>query len=198
MAHRNVFQLTSEPLESSHSSELIVSSLAPTSGSWYQTRFKAVGPRKIDRLGVKRWLHCCADQDPWKLRDVMAASFHTGAVLYAKNLALVKEFYQAVLGLNLEHVEDDHVVLSSPTFQLVILKVPEHIASSIEIGTPARRRTETPIKLVFEVPSISEARAIAHQHGGELFPPEREWTFQGYRVCDGMDPEGNVVQFRQR
>ncbi len=39
---------------------------------------------------------------------------------------------------------------------------------------------------------------MAHLHGGEVFPPEREWNFQGYRVCDGMDPEGNVVQFRQR
>lgn len=128
----------------------------------------------------------------------MASTFQAGAVLYAKNLALVKEFYQAVLSLNIEHVEDDHVVLASTAFQLVILKVPEHIASSIEIESPPRRRTEAPIKLVFEVPSISEARAMAHLHGGEVFPPEREWNFQGYRVCDGMDPEGNVVQFRQR
>ena len=128
----------------------------------------------------------------------MATTFHAGAVLYAKNLALVKAFYQAVLNLNVEHAENDHVVLASPAFQLVVLKVPERIASSIEIESPPRRRTETPIKLVFEIPSISAARAIAHLHGGELFPPEREWNFQGYRVCDGQDPEGNIVQFRQR
>ena len=128
----------------------------------------------------------------------MAAAFHAGAVLYAKNLELVKEFYQAVLSLNVEHAENDHVVLTSPAFQLVILKAPERIASSIEIESPPRRRIETPIKLVFEIPSISAARAIAHLHGGELFPPAQEWNFQGYRVCDGQDPEGNVVQFRQR
>lgn len=128
----------------------------------------------------------------------MANTFHAGAVLYAKDLALVKAFYEAVLNLSVEHAENDHVVLASPAFQLVILKVPERIASSIEIESPPRRRTETPIKLVFEVPSISATRAIAHEHGGELFPPEREWNFQGYRVCDGQDPEGNVVQFRQR
>jgi predicted enzyme related to lactoylglutathione lyase len=128
----------------------------------------------------------------------MAAAFHAGAVLYAKNLELVKEFYQAVLDLNVEHAENDHVVLTSPAFQLVILKMPERIASSIEIESPPRRRIETPIKLVFEIPSISAARAIARLHGGELFPPAQEWNFQGYRVCDGQDPEGNVVQFRQR
>jgi predicted enzyme related to lactoylglutathione lyase len=128
----------------------------------------------------------------------MATTFHAGAVLYAKNLALVKEFYQAVLGLNVEHEENDHVVLASPAFQLVVLKVPRHIASSIEIESPPRRRTEAPIKLVFEIPNIAAARSTAPLHGGELFPPVREWNFQGYRVCDGQDPEGNVVQFRQR
>jgi predicted enzyme related to lactoylglutathione lyase len=128
----------------------------------------------------------------------MASTFQAGAVLYAKNLALVKEFYEAVLSLNVEHAENDHVVLASTAFQLVILKVREHIASSIEIESPPRHRTEASIKLVFEVPSISAARAMTHLHGGELFPPEREWNFQGYRVCDGIDPEGNVFQFRQR
>ena len=28
-------------------------------------------------------------------------------------------------------------------------------------------------------------------------PVETEWTFGLVRVCDGHDPEGNVVQFRQ-
>jgi catechol-2,3-dioxygenase len=88
-----------------------------------------------------RW---CADRDPWNFEELMATTFHAGAVLYAKNLALVKAFYEEILSLNVEHVENDHVVLASPVFQLVILKVPEHNASSIEIESPPRRRTETP------------------------------------------------------
>lgn len=127
----------------------------------------------------------------------MATPFHVGAVLYVKNLARVQAFYQAVLSLEVESAEKDHVVLASPTFQLVVLAAPEQIAASIEIQSPPRRRAETPIKLAFEVTSISTARAVARQHGGELLPPEREWNFHGYRVCDGHDPEGNVVQFRQ-
>jgi len=75
--------------------------------------------------------------------------------------------------------------------------VPEHIACAIEIASPPRRRTETPVELVFEVACIAATRESARLHGGELYPVEREWTFQGYRVCDGQDPEGNVVQFRQ-
>ena len=127
----------------------------------------------------------------------MRNSFHAGAVLFAKHVARVQAFYQAVANLAVEHTEADHVVLASPAFQLVILKIPEQIASAIEIASPPRRRAETPIKLVLEVASMAAARESAPLQGGELNPAEREWTFQGYRVCDGHDPEGNVVQFRE-
>jgi catechol 2,3-dioxygenase-like lactoylglutathione lyase family enzyme len=120
------------------------------------------------------------------------------AVLYAKNLATVQAFYQGVLTLEVEHTQRDHVILASRALQLVIFKVPEPIASTIEIADPPRRRSETPIKLVFEVANIAASRESARSLGGELYPAEREWTYQGYRVCDGQDPEGNVVQFRQR
>jgi predicted enzyme related to lactoylglutathione lyase len=120
------------------------------------------------------------------------------AVLYAKNLAAVQAFYQGVLTLEVEHAESDHVVLASRALQLFLLQIPQPIASTIEIAAPPRRRSETPIKLVFEVASIAVTREAACSLGGELYPAEREWMYQGYRVCDGQDPEGNVVQFRQR
>lgn len=122
----------------------------------------------------------------------------SGAVVYAKNVAALQAFYQHVTGLELTHTERDHVVLESAGFQLVVLQIPEALASTIEIAAPPKRRTETPIKLVFPVESIARARAVAAAHGGELNPPEREWEFQGCRVCDGQDPEGNVVQLRER
>ena len=33
--------------------------------------------------------------------------------------------------------------------------------------------------------------------GGQLFAPKREWEARGFRACDGIDPEGNVIQLRQ-
>jgi hypothetical protein len=30
-----------------------------------------------------------------------------------------------------------------------------------------------------------------------LNPTDKEWRFQGFKVCDGLDPEGNVIQFRE-
>lgn len=127
----------------------------------------------------------------------MTAQPKSGAVLYAKNVGAVDAFYRQVAGLERTHRESDHVVLESPTFQLVVLQIPEAIAASVTIETPPRRRTDTPIKLVLVVESIAQARAAAAAHGGELNPPEREWEYQGCRVCDGMDPEGNVLQLRQ-
>jgi hypothetical protein len=87
-------------------------------------------------------------------------------------------------------------VLEAAAFQLVIIEIPRALAASVAIDDPPRRRTETPIKLVFPVRRIGETRDAALRCGGELNPPEREWDFNGCRVCDGHDPEGNVVQVR--
>ena len=128
----------------------------------------------------------------------MSSIAKAGAVVYAKDIARVSAFYSGVAGLEAVRSEADHVVLESPAFELFIVAVPEHIAASIELADPPLRRTDTPIKLVFTVAKIDAVRAVARSHGGELHPPERQWQFQGFRICDGHDPEGNIVQFRER
>lgn len=128
----------------------------------------------------------------------MSSSTAAGSVIYAKDVALVSAFYAAIAGFDVAHEEADHVVLETPAFQLVVLAIPQAIASSIDIASPPVRRAETPIKLVFFVPSIGAAREAAARLGGELNPPEQEWRFQRCVVCDGHDPEGNVLQFREK
>lgn len=121
-----------------------------------------------------------------------------GAVLYAKSLASLHDFYRNVIGLEPVTLESDHAVLESPVFQLVILQTPEPVASTIRIDSPPAPRSETPIKLVFPVASIDNARTIAAAWGGRFNSRDREWIFHDCRVCDGIDPEGNVVQIRQQ
>ncbi len=128
----------------------------------------------------------------------MSSPVKAGAVVYAKNIPRVSAFYAGAAGLEVAHTETDHIVLESPVLQLVIVAIPEPIAASIELADPPLRRTETPIKLVITVTSLHAARTAAKPLGGELDPPAREWQFQEYRICDGHDPEGNVVQFRER
>lgn len=118
-------------------------------------------------------------------------------VLYAKHLATMLAFYQAVFLLKVEHAEAEHVVLASSGSQLVIVQIPESIAATIHIAVPPVRRTDTPVKLVLDVESLATARRIALGLGGGVDAVEREWVFQGCRVCDGHDPEGNVVQYRE-
>jgi predicted enzyme related to lactoylglutathione lyase len=127
----------------------------------------------------------------------MALPFSAGAVVYAKDIRRLARFYAAVADLELMHEVDDHIVLESETYELVIVAIPAAIAARIVITTPPERRENTAVKLVFAVPSLAAAREHAALNGGELHPPGKEWRFQGLRVCDGIDPEGNVIQLRE-
>ena len=121
----------------------------------------------------------------------------SGAVFYAKDVHRVAEFYSAVLGLKEEARDKDHVVLESPAFQLVVLQIPSDIASTIEITVPPKRRAMAAVKPVFFVPSMADIRASVETFGGVMNSSDKEWSFQGFKVCDGLDPEGNVIQFRE-
>ena len=101
------------------------------------------------------------------------------------------------LGLAAEGGDGEHVRLESAAFQLVVLQIPSHIASTIEIAVPPVRRSNAAVKLVFFVPSIALARASAGAWGGVLNGADQEWSFEGWKVCDGLDPEGNVIQLRE-
>jgi catechol 2,3-dioxygenase-like lactoylglutathione lyase family enzyme len=118
-------------------------------------------------------------------------------VLYAKDVDRLAAFYSAVLGVEATARSHDHVVLESRGFQLVVLQIPHDIASTIEIAVPPVRRAKAAVKLVFFVSSIAGVRAAAEALGGVLDSTDKEWSFQGFTVCDGLDPEGNVIQFRE-
>ena len=126
------------------------------------------------------------------------AAARPAAVIYVKQLATLRRFYQATTGLALVQEADGHVVLASPAFELVLVAMPAAIADTIHIASPPLRREDTPIKLVFVVDSLARIRDLAATLGGELNPAGQECIFGGQRVCDGHDPEGNVLQFRQR
>lgn len=128
----------------------------------------------------------------------MSDAVCAGAVLFAKDLARVARFYEGVLGMRRLHAAVGHIVLESPQAQLVIHGIPAHIAAGIRISQPPERRRDLPVKLFFPVASLSEARAKATALGGTLDAPDKEWTARGFRACDGHDPEGNVLQLRER
>jgi len=120
-----------------------------------------------------------------------------GAVVFAKGLERIAKFYEQLLSLSVTRAERDHVVLESEHLELVIHAIPNRIAGSITIAEPPEVREGTSIKLFFPVASLAEARSRAFLLGGQVNPSQREWAGNGFRACDGFDPEGNVFQLRQ-
>ena len=116
----------------------------------------------------------------------------TGAVVYAKDLPRLSAFYAAVTGMPVQTTRQGFAVLGRKPFQLVIVQIPRRIADTISIETPPARREDAPIKLVFAVSDMVAARNAAAERGGAVNAAEREWEFEGFKVCDGHDPEGNV------
>jgi predicted enzyme related to lactoylglutathione lyase len=119
-------------------------------------------------------------------------------VLFAKDMDRVAAFYAAVLGFKITGRDAKHVRLESDAFQLVVHALPDDIAVSITIATPPVPREDAAIKLVFFVLSIAEVRRLVAANGGVMDDADQEWSLDGWKVCDGVDPEGNVIQLRAR
>ena len=120
-----------------------------------------------------------------------------GAVLYAKDLRRLVDFYASVVGSEPRTVEPGYATLASGPSHFVIVRIPKRIADTIAIAAPPEPREDTPLKLVFAVDDIAQARERAAALGGAVNAVEREWEFEGATMCDGHDPEGNVFQLRQ-
>jgi predicted enzyme related to lactoylglutathione lyase len=122
----------------------------------------------------------------------------TGTVLFVKDLERAASFYERVAKLRRRHTAKDHVVLTSGSYELIVHALPVDVAKSIVLDSPITVREDCCLKLVFAIDSISKARKVAATFGGLVNARDREWQYQRETVCDGCDPEGNVVQFRQK
>ena len=108
-------------------------------------------------------------------------------------------FYEACFRMSvLESGADEFCVLASEDWDLSLVAVPKVVAATWIISDPPERREETPVKLAFEVASIEELRPIVAGRGGQADPAGSAWDFRGFRHLDCLDPEGNVIQLRQR
>ncbi len=110
----------------------------------------------------------------------------------------MSRYYQACFGLvTVDDAEDDYCIMESEEWSLAIVRIPDEIARTIHLSDPPDRRSDTPVKLSFEVHSIEGLRASMSHYGGRIDPEDQEWSFRGFVHCDVIDPEGNVVQLRE-
>ena len=82
--------------------------------------------------------------------------------------------------------------------QTCALPISRKYATDIVISKPPKVREDTAIKPAFYVADLEVVRAAAEKTGGFVKPRDQAWDIRGCVVLDGHDPEGNVVQFKQR
>ena len=125
----------------------------------------------------------------------MPGAARAGLFIYAKDLSRLAGFYESLLGMLRPHSAVDLVILRSPDIELTLHAIPAAIAATISITSPPERREEAALKFFFTVPSIANVAAMAPSLGGEVLPGQ--WQGPGFRVCNVVDPEGNIFQVRE-
>ena len=123
----------------------------------------------------------------------MPTNIRPGTVIFTSDHQRLARFYQAMTGLAVRFTDDGITVLASETFELVIHSLPGEPA----VDDPPAVRHDSYIKPFFPVTSLAEAREKAAALGGQLRPKSEEWEARGFRACEAIDPDGNVIQFRE-
>ena len=123
----------------------------------------------------------------------MPTNIRHGAVIFTGDHKRLAKFYEGVSGLSVRYADERITVLGSETFELVIHSLPNEPA----VSEPPRVREDSYIKPFFPVRSLAEVREKAAALGGQLRPQNEEWEARGFRACEAIDPDGNVIQFRE-
>lgn len=116
------------------------------------------------------------------------------AVIYTIDVNKLARFYERLIGMSVIRTEQDYCVLSFGAFQLTVHAMPEHNMNDIATSSPPVAREHGAIKLSFPIDSLARARQVANELGGLIYGVEREWSYEGMTLCDGYDPDGNVIQ----
>ena len=123
----------------------------------------------------------------------MSNNIRPGAVIFTGDHKRLAKFYEEVAGLSVRFADDGISVLGSDTFELVI----HPLRNEPKVSNPPTAREDTYIKPFFPVVSLAETRQKAAELGGKLLPANEEWEARGFRACEAIDPDGNVIQFRE-
>ena len=102
------------------------------------------------------------------------------------------------LALSVVEETPDFLLFGDGTVEIVVIRLRDSLSSRIPLSTPPALRENVAVKCSFEVADLAQASAAATAAGGGTKPLASAWLWRGERHLDGHDPEGNVVQFRQR
>jgi predicted enzyme related to lactoylglutathione lyase len=115
----------------------------------------------------------------------------TEAVIYVAGLDAMSVFYRRCIGLVEAETGDVYRGLRADGVTVWLVRGGQGTIAGLD-GDSRRRRSETPIKLAFQVRSIEQIAPAIISLGGSIRP--NSWQFAGYHRRDAVDPEGNVLQ----
>ena len=125
-------------------------------------------------------------------------SGQAGLVVFAKSVIKLSAFYVRTLGLEVLESARSHQLLCGNGYEVVVHAIPTKIAREITIAKPPVLREDSAMKPSFVVPDLKALRLAVVATGGWLKPEDMAWAIRGYTVLDGCDPEGNILQFKQK
>lgn len=91
----------------------------------------------------------------------MPGPARAGLFVYAKDSERLARFYEAVAGMGRLSESSELTVLESADIQLLVHRIPAHIADGIAITSPPERREASALKFFFTVASLAQARLTA-------------------------------------
>lgn len=112
----------------------------------------------------------------------------TTAVLFAKDLDRMAQFYEVGLGLMITARHSGWVAFAAGGVTLALHALPEHLAAEVEVSKPPVARDDAAMKIIFACEGdLVTARAHLQAHGAVMLEPHGDG-------CEGLDPEGNVFR----
>jgi hypothetical protein len=132
------------------------------------------------------------------MANSMPQAGQAGLVVFAKSVKKLSAFYIRILGLEVLESARSHQLLRGNGYEVVVHAIPAKYAREIQITKPPVLREDSAMKPSFVVQDLAALRLAVVATGGWLKPEEMAWTIRGHKVLDGCDPEGNVLQFKQK
>ena len=114
----------------------------------------------------------------------------TTIVLWVSDLEKSVNFYKALFGAEHAYVTPEFASVEGSGNEVLLHLVPEQYRNDVSIGE------DNPIKPVFTVQSIEQAKLAAGQNGGRIKRETLE--HEPWRYADGTDPDGHVIQVREK
>jgi predicted enzyme related to lactoylglutathione lyase len=117
-------------------------------------------------------------------------------VVFSIDVPRLAAFYGHVLGATPLSEASGDIRIVNDHDEVLVHSLPKQIAKDLQISSPPAPRDRSPLKPVFDVPSLELALDRVETAGGVV--TSRTFSLDGLTRHDVLDPDGNVIQLRCR